>query len=307
MTWKQNGIRHDTRHNKLRLSKGFNLKEYRSDFILCEYETRPDVTVDSLQQVRAVWNGDNWELHLVCNIEIPTEDAPGDNTAGIDLGICQYASVAYDDGDTTLYPGNVLKQDKHYFTCDEYDTEGENGPSRRALRARQKLSRRKSHFLHSLASHLVERFIEHEIGHVAIGKLTGIRENENCESRDWGRSGNKKLHGWEFDRFTTLLEYKAEEHGILVDRVSEQDTSKTCSCCGRKRDANRVERGLYVCESCGTTMNADVNGAVNIRRKITQNPPTGDMSNGRLARPAVRLFNQTSGSFHLREQASCEP
>lgn len=44
---------------------------------------------------------------------------------------------------------------------------------------------------------------------------------------------------------------------------------------GQVRDANRVERGLYVCESCETVMNADVNGAVNVRRKITQSPPTG--------------------------------
>ncbi|PGF17256.1 hypothetical protein CP556_14885 [Natrinema sp. CBA1119] len=44
------------------------------------------------------------------------------------------------------------------------------------------------------------------------------------------------------------LEYKAEEHGIVVDRKSERDTSKTCSCCGRKRDANAawniLSRGL---------------------------------------------------------------
>jgi putative transposase len=137
--------------------------------------------------------------------------------------------------------------------------------------------------------------------------LSEIREDENGESRNWGRSGNEKLHGWEFDRFTRLLEYKAEVRGILVNRKSERDTSKTCSRCGRKRYANRVERGLYVCESCGATMNADVNGAVNIRRRITQNPPTEHMSNGRLARPVAYLFNQTSGSFHLREQAGCEP
>ena len=118
---------------------------------------------------------------------------------------------------------------------------------------------------------------------------------------------NKKLHGREFDRFTNRLEYKAEEHGILVDRKSERDTSKTCSCCGRKRNANHVERGLYVCESCGTTMNADVNGAVNIRRKITQNPPTGDMSNGRLARPVAYLVNQTSGRFAPSEQVDYKP
>jgi transposase, IS605 OrfB family, central region len=257
--------------------------------------------------VRAVWNGDCWEFHFVCKKEIPVEDAPGDNTAGIDLGIKNYLAIAYDDGDAELHPGNMLKEDKHYFTRDEYDTEGENGPSRRALRARQRLSRRKDHFLHTLAKHIVEQCINHEVGRIAIGDLTKVREDENGDARNWGKRGNKKLHGWEFDRFTRLLEYKAEEYGVLVDRTSERDTSKTCSCCGRKRDANRVERGLYVCESCGATMNADVNGAVNIRRKITQSPPTEDMSNGRLARPVAYLFNQTSGRFAPSEQVGCEP
>ncbi|AFK21371.1 putative IS1341-type transposase [Haloferax mediterranei ATCC 33500] len=45
------GIKHDSKHNQLRLSKGFNLKQHRSDFILAQYETRPDVTVENIQQV----------------------------------------------------------------------------------------------------------------------------------------------------------------------------------------------------------------------------------------------------------------
>ena len=56
--WNQKGIKHDNKHNQVRLSKGWNLKDERSDFILAEYETRPDVTVENVQQVRAVWNGD---------------------------------------------------------------------------------------------------------------------------------------------------------------------------------------------------------------------------------------------------------
>ena len=28
-------------------------------------------------------------------------------------------------GESVLYPGNSLKEDKHYFTRAEYDTEGE--------------------------------------------------------------------------------------------------------------------------------------------------------------------------------------
>ena len=89
--------------------------------------------------------------------------------------------------------------------------------------------------------------------------------------------------------------------------MDEENTSKTCSCCGQIRDSNRVERGLYVCTSCETTMNADVNGAVNIRRKITQSLPTGDMSNGWLAQPGVFLFDRESGRFTPREQADCKP
>ncbi len=307
VTWKQKGIKHDDKHGQIRLSKGFNLKESRSDFILVEYETRPDVAVENIQQVRAVWNGDRWKLHLVCRKQIPVEDASGDNTAGIDLGISNYLAIDYENGESELYPANRLKQNKHYFSREEYQTEGDNGPSKRALNARQKLSRRKNHFLHTLSKHIIERCVSERVGKIAVGDLSDIREDDNGESRNWGRSGNKKLHGWEFNRFTRLLEYKAEEHGILVDRVDEANTSKTCSCCGHICDSNRVERGLYVCSSCETVMNADVNGAVNIRRKITQSPPTEDMSNGHLARPGVYLFDTTAGEFHPQEQGDCKP
>ncbi|ELY86045.1 transposase, IS605 OrfB family protein [Natrialba taiwanensis DSM 12281] len=90
VTWKQKGIK----HNRVRPSKGWNLKDRRSYFILAEYETRPDVQVENIQQVRAVWNGNEWELHLVCKKQIPFEDAPGDNTAGTNLGISNYLSIA---------------------------------------------------------------------------------------------------------------------------------------------------------------------------------------------------------------------
>lgn len=54
-------------------------------------------------------------------------------------------------------------------------------------------------------------------------------------------------------------------------------------------------------------MNADVNGAVNIRRKITQTLPTGDMSNGCLARPGVYLFDTTTGAFHPKSRQTANP
>lgn len=303
VTWKQRGIKHDTKNNRLRLSKGFNMKKSRSDFILVEYQTRPDIKAKNLQQVRAVWNGDNWEIHLICKVNIPVEKSPGNKTAGIDLGISNYVAISYEDGDTELYPGNSLKQDKHYFTQSEYKTEGENGPSQKALWARKKLSRRKEHFLHTLSKYIVDTCADKGIGKIAVGDLKNIRKE-----RDWGKSGNKKLHGWEFKRFTTLLEYKAEEHGILVERVDERNTSKTCSNCGRIDGNSRVERGLYICQGCGARLNADINGAENIRKKITQNSlEEGSMSNGPVAGPSVYLFNTTAGIQPQEQVVNCRP
>jgi putative transposase len=43
-------------------------------------------------------------LHLVCKDEIETPNAPGNETAGIDLGICNFAAVAYSTEETGLYP-----------------------------------------------------------------------------------------------------------------------------------------------------------------------------------------------------------
>ena len=314
VTFKEDGFKHDRKNNRIRLSNGRNLKEHWSDFILCEIETRPDVTVENVRQVKAVWNGDEWELHIVCKHEIETE-SPGDETAGIDLGISNFAAVSYSTGDHELYPGNVLKTDERYFAKEI--AKCNSSRSNKALRLRKKRSERRSHYLHGVTKHIVAECVDRGVGTIAVGNLEDIREDdETGEPRNWGDRGNEGLHGWAFDRFTNLLTYKAKTEGITVVVVSERDTSKTCSCCGEKRDANRVERGLYVCRGCGSIMNADSNGAENIRRrldqveKVTLSPRfSEDRSSGRVARPVVNLFRRgehdpSCGQGMFAQQAS---
>jgi len=315
VTWKQKGIRHDSKHNRVRLSKGANHKDHPRDwdYILVEYETYPEVTVENLQQVRAVYDKSKgrWELHLVCKHEVETPDAPGTETAGIDLGICNFAAVAYSNEEADLYPGNRLKQDGYYFPKEIAKCDDSGGKEATHLHA--KWSERRTHFFHSLAKHIVERCIERGVGRINIGKLSGVREDENDESKNWGRHGNLDLHGWAFDRFTSILEYKAKVEGIGVVEVSERDTSKTCCACGREDDSQRVERGLYVCGACDAAFNADVNGAENIRLDInesnSESTPNlgGDRSTGWLAQPGVYLYDLSHG-FSPREQVvDCKP
>jgi putative transposase len=316
VTWKQNGIKHDSKNNRVRLSKGANHKEHPKawEYILVEYETRPGVTVENLQQVRAVYDKakGRWELHLVCKDEIETPNVPGDGTAGVDLGICNFAAVAYSTEEADLYPGNRLKQDGYYFPKEIANCDDSGGE--RATRLHAKWSERRTHFFHSLAKHIVERCVEQEVGCINVGKLAGVREDENGESKNWGKHGNLDLHGWAFDRFTKILTYKAKVEGIEVVEVSERDTSKTCCVCGRKDESQRVERGLYVCEKCDAAFNADVNGAENIRLTIndesnSESSPNldDDRSTGWLAQPGVYLHDLSSGFQPQEQVVDCKP
>jgi len=298
VTFKVDGFKHDPENNRVCLSKGSNLKEYWSDFVLCEYQTRPDVDlseVNTVQNVRAVWNGDEWKLHFVCKVDLETTDSAGDEVAGIDLGITNLATVAFPD-EYVLYPGNALKQDKHYFSQAEYDTEGENGPSEKSKWARRKLVARETHFYHVLSDAIIEECVERNVGTLAVSWPENVRES------DWGTTGNKKLHTWAFNRLSQYLAYKGEERGVEVLKENEWDTSKTCSQCGDTTKSNRKHRGLYVCSSCELVANADCNGAENMRQKITPSPHGEDRSNGCVAQPSVHLFDRESGTFRSREQ-----
>ncbi|PSP50150.1 transposase [Halobacteriales archaeon QH_7_69_31] len=295
VTFKEDGFKHDPENGRVRLSKGRNLKYGWSDFILCEYAADPGVDIENVQQVRAVYGRGEWRLHFVCRHEIDPEP-PGDGVAGIDLGISNVAAVSFGD-EGVLYPGGALKEDEYWFH--KKRAECDDSSSTEAERLDRKRTERRSHFLHTLSKDIVAECFERAVGTIVVGDLSDIRNRE-----DRGDHGNLDLHGWAFNRLTSMLEYKAEERGIDVEQVDERGTSKTCSSCGTEGDGQRVERGLYVCESCGTVANADINGAENIRQKVLPSlaPDGGDRDNGWMAQPAVRLFDKSTGRVRSQEQ-----
>ena len=110
------------------------------------------------------------------------------------------------------------------------------------------------------------------IGELVMGDLTGIREEANHGDR-----GNQKLHNfWIFNMVAGRIYELGQECGIIVTKVSERDTSKTCCLCGKQHNG-RIERGLIVCKKTHQSINADVNGAINIM-KVAVNRPLSVLS-----------------------------
>jgi len=90
---------------------------------------------------------------------------------------------------------------------------------------------------------IVTECLERDIGTIVVGDLAGSREDDETGGpTNWSDHGNLDLHGRAFDRFTTMLTYNAEERGIEVELVSERETSKSWSACGRTDNSQRVER-----------------------------------------------------------------
>ena len=82
-----------------------------------------------------------------------------------------------------------------------------------------------------------------------------------------------------YEKYFSMLAYKAEECGILVVKQEESYTSKSSfydddeipvydkeNPVDFKPSGKRVKRGLYVSKN-GIRLNADINGALNIMRK----------------------------------------
>lgn len=108
-----------------------------------------------------------------------------------------------------------------------------------------------------------------------IGKNKGWKQDINI-----GKVNNQTFVSIPYLSLIDKITYKAKEYGIVVDEQEESYTSKADSlACDRLPtyakgnttkpvfSGRRVFRGLYQ-SSTGKRLNADVNGALNILRKV---------------------------------------
>ena len=60
------------------------------------------------------------------------------------------------------------------------------------------------------------------------------------------------------------LEYKSKRHKGMVLAVDPKHTSQKCSECGHISPSNRKSQAVFICSSCGFSLNADHNASINI-------------------------------------------
>jgi putative transposase len=133
---------------------------------------------------------------------------------------------------------------------------------RRLLKSKAKASarfrRQQCDILHKASRQVVEYCEANEVRSMAVGDVRDIQEGV-----DLGAKVNQKISQWAHGLFVKYLEYKAARYRMLVEQISEDYSTRTCSYCGCVMKS--APRGrLYVCPGCGAVIHRDVNGASNI-------------------------------------------
>ena len=206
---------------------------------------------------------------LLVTVDLPEgTPVPATDWIGVDLGVINLAT----DSDGEHYSGERVERtrqkyaDKRSRLQKAASASKKHGKRPKNIRRKlQKISQKESRFRrnenHIISKRLVVKAKDTKRG-LAFEDLEGI--NSRTRFRKQQRA---KMNGWSFYKLRTFAEYKALRDGVPTILVDPRNSSRECSECGYIDKANRRSQSDFVCKSCGHTLHADINAALNLRAR----------------------------------------
>ena len=249
--------------------------------------SRTDIVFDSMGldivEAKIIPKGNHYIISIVYNKEeIKNENLISERVASFDLGLNNLVAIATNQADIshTLVNGRYLKSINRHWnkTCARLKSQLPKKKywSKRLERLTQKKMNTFDTYLHRISRKVIDWLVENQIGTIIIGQSKNWKDKINI-----GKN-NQKFVQIPHARLLQLLQYKFEEIGGHVILTEESYTSKASALDldqlpRYKEEENkpvfsgrRVKRGLYK-TSKGYLINADINGALNIMRKVIRN------------------------------------
>lgn len=209
---------------------------------------------------------------------IETKDVPKlpkvSNSVGVDLGIKHLATTS--NGDTfenyKYFENSYYKLRKLQRKFSKTKKGGKNKEKLRIKVAKvyQKCTNQREWYYHQIVNKLISE------------NQTIVVETLSVKNMVKNRKLSRVISDVSWGLFTQILEYKCNWYGrelIKVDRWFP--SSKTCSNCGNVKEELKLSERTYECNSCGLSIDRDVNAAINIRNEGLKIPglPVEDTTN----------------------------
>lgn len=230
------------------------------------------VTIDNIVEVRVLPRNNHHIVEVVYKKEEKPLSPNNGRYAAIDLGLNNLATVCSNVEKPFIINGRPLKSinqrwNKHKAELQSRLTNNSKS-SKQIMLITNKRNNRVKDYLHKSSRKIVNFLVSKNISTLVIGYNEEWKQNISI-----GKINNQSFVSIPFHSFIQQLEYKCRLEGINVVLTEESYTSK-CSFLDNeplgKKDTylgKRVKRGLYKTAK-GRLINADLNGSLNILKKV---------------------------------------
>jgi len=199
-----------------------------------------------------------------------------DLEVGIDLGLKTFA--VFSDDSIIKNPRFFIKSEKRLKkTQSRFDKEGKGTLERQRIgkilcKVHEKVDNQRDNFCHKISREVINKYQVICIEDLDIKNM--LKEKEYLKNSDdpkdrqqynQEKQRHKNIHDVSWNRFSSLLVYKAEEAGRQLIKINPQNTSKMCSACGELVPKELKDR-WHICPKCGLKMDRDKNASINILR-----------------------------------------
>jgi putative transposase len=265
-------------------------------------DIRVETRQTAIDQVRIVPHASHYTVEVIYECQVTPAEVDLSRLAAIDIGLNNLAAVTFDQPGIIpfLVNGRPLKAINQWYNKRRARLQAKlparGFASQQLDTLTDKRARQINHYLHVASRRVVEQLVAHRIGMLVVGKNDGWKQ-----AIELGKRTNQNFVFVPHARFIEMLRYKAELVGIHVV-VSEESYTSKCSFLdlepiGKQEiyAGKRIKRGLFQAAD-GRRLNADINGAYNIMRKVVPDA-FGNGIGGVVVHPVrIALANGPHGS-----------
>ena len=227
----------------------------------------------SIEQVRIVPASACFIVEVVYQKEVVQTETTEGAIASIDLGINNFVTFLDNQGyQPFIINGKGAKAYNQYYHKEKANMQSQLKEGRYSSNNIQLLSQKRSmfmqNFLHQSSSIVIKALKERKISTLVIGLNEDWKQKTNI-----GKANNQNFVSLPHRKLIDQLVYKCEEVGIEVILTEKAYTSKIDHFIAEemkhhdKYAGRRIHRGLFR-SSTGIYINADLNGALGIMRKV---------------------------------------